>query len=185
MSALIGPAAGASGGQLDAGLALPEAEKGGGVVLCGDLRSAGGSDALSSTIRRAVQPHSHLQMRRSNRPGGCGVHQGGGAPRPVQRERSTRVSGDLHGHPPTLLIITGSRGENVPGTLIGRSAEWAAIVQRSERPTHYRHGVAPKVLDIKWDGHGFCSGGVVAAVGGEARGQHDALLKKWQVGTGR
>ena len=27
---------------------------------------------------------------------------------------------------------------------IGRSAEWAAIVQRSERPTHYRHGVAPK-----------------------------------------
>ena len=33
MSALIGPAAGASGGQLDAGLALPEAEKGGGHPL--------------------------------------------------------------------------------------------------------------------------------------------------------
>ena len=42
-----------------------------------------------------------------------------------------------------------------------------------------------KTLDVKWDGHGFCSGGGVAAVGGEARGQHDALLKKWQVGTGR
>ena len=42
-----------------------------------------------------------------------------------------------------------------------------------------------KTLDVKWDGHGFRSGGVVTAVGGEARGQHDALLKKWQVGTGR
>ena len=96
-------------------------------------------------VRRAVQPHSHLQMRRSNRPGGCGVHQDGGAPRPVQRERSTRVSGDLHGHPPTLLRITASGGENVPGTLIGRMAEGAAIVlQRSERLALYRHGVAPK-----------------------------------------
>ena len=43
-----------------------------------------------------------------------------------------------------------------------------------------------KTLDVKWDGHGFRSGGGVAAVGGEARGQHDALFKKmagrdWQV----
>ena len=45
-----------------------------------------------------------------------------------------------------------------------------------------------KTLDVKWDGHGFRSGGGVAAVGGEARGQHDALFKKmagrdWQVDT--
>ena len=151
----------------------PGGREGGGVILCGDLRNVGGPDALSSTIRRAVQPHSHLQMRRSNRPGGCGVHQDGGAPRPVQRERSTRVSGDLHGHPPTLLRITASGGENVPGTLIGRMAEGGGD-RSTERATDslsaWCRTERPSTLS------GMAVASATSAVG-KARGRHDALKK--------